>query len=428
MGTDDFGTGLPWVSAIAASFPRIDFRHFHEVELPALVERHGHLVHADLVGAPPVAFRIEDGTTFTWRPTPAGLEGVDGDASAATLIELSEATFSEFLNELLTASGAVRTGRAAVVRGELSGWQRWEPAVQSLLTGRAIYSAAVWTTLIDGDGHPLDLRRAFAIDDDREEMRHFFATTGYLHIKSVFSADEVVRYAGEVEHGRSMTTPGDPFSWWSVNAAGEEVVTRINYLGRFSELIDHLCHDPRLAHFAHLAGDDLRVCDDRLDGPMVFIKNSNVVKGNGDLGWHIDDGIGGHPVMCPLIQTGIQLDHANPANGQLQILAGSHRYTKHWYAWGATEGLPVVALETEPGDLTLHYGDAMHTTPPPTADGAGRRALYFKFAEPKTFDYIPAGCHYNDALFRADGDGRSANRATTWTTAQAYGVSLLEPS
>jgi hypothetical protein len=70
-------------------------------------------------------------------------------------------------------------------------------------------------------------------------------------------------------------------------------------------------------------------------------------------------------------------------------------------------------LTTEPGDLTIHYGDTMHTTPPPTADGAGRRALYFKFAEPKTFDFIPAGCHYNDALFRAV-DGRVASRATTW--------------
>ena len=164
----------------------------------------------------------------------------------------------------------------------------------------------------------------------------------------------------------------------------------------------------------------MRVCNDRLDGPMVFIKNANVVKGNGDLGWHIDDGIGGHPVMCPLIQAGIQLDQANAANGQLILLAGSHRYTKHWIAWGEEGDLPAVALETEPGDITLHYGDTMHTTPPPTAPDAGRRALYYKFAEPKTFDWVPAGCHYNDALFRADSDGRVANRAAAGKAAKAY--------
>ena len=422
MGTDVAGTGLPWVAAIAASFPAHRFGQFHETALPSLVARHGSLVVEDLADAAPLAFRVEDGTSFTWLPTADGVGAVAGDHDATTLIELSEATFSEFINELLSASGAVRTGRATVARGALSGWQRWEPAIQSLCSGRPIYSAAVWSSLTDRTGAALDLMRSFAVDDNRDEMGHFLETAGYLHVKGVFTPAEVERYAAEVEHARAATTPGDPFSWWSVNAAGEEVVTRINYLGRHSAAIEQLSHDPRLAHFARLAGEQLRVCDDRLDGPMVFIKHSNVVKGNGDLGWHIDDGIGGHPVMCPLIQAGIQLDQANPANGQLQVLAGSHRFTKHWYQWGATDGLPVVALETEPGDLTVHYGDAMHTTPPPTADGAGRRALYFKFAEPKTFDFVPAGCHYNDALFRADADGRSANRATTWATADPYGV------
>jgi hypothetical protein len=75
-----------------------------------------------------------------------------------------------------------------------------------------------------------------------------------------------------------------------------------------------------------------------------------------------------------------------------------------------------VALETEPGDLTVHYGDTMHSTPPPTAPDAGRRALYYKFAEPKTFDWVPAHCHYNDALFRVDSEGQAASRAAGGAT------------
>ena len=197
------------------------------------------------------------------------------------------------------------------------------------------------------------------------------------------------------------------------------MVTRINYLDRFSTPLLDLARDLRLARFAGLAGSGLRVCDDRLDGPMVFVKNANVVQGNGDLVWHVDDGIGGHPVMCPLVQAGIQLDPANAANGQLLLLAGSHRYAKHWVAWGDEGDLPVVALETEPGDLTIHYGDTMHSTPAPTSDDAGRRALYYKFAEPKTFDYVPAHCHYNDALFRSDDSGRVGARAATWDDASS---------
>jgi hypothetical protein len=414
VGTDVIGTRLPWVEAIAESFARYSFADFHRQELPVLVERHGALVADDLSGAAPLGFRDEHGAAFTWHASSSGVDVTEGDAAADVLVELSEGTFSEFLHELLTASGAVRTGRAQILRGSLDGWQRWEPAIQSLCSGRPIYGPVVRTELVDLDGTPLDLLQTFAAHDDLERMRHFLQVCGYLHVKGVFDADEIARYGAEVEHARRLTTPGDPYSWWSINEAGDEVVTRINYLGRHSAVIDQLNFDSRLATYARLAGPDLRVCSDRLDGPMVFVKHSNVVQGNGDLSWHVDDGIGGHPVMCPLMQAGIQLDHATPENGQLLVLAGSHRYTKHWLAWGDEGDLPVVALATEPGDLTVHYGDTMHTTPPPTADGAGRRALYFKFAEPKTFERIPAGCHYNDALFRSDPDGRVASRATTW--------------
>jgi hypothetical protein len=409
MATDVVGTGLPWVEAIAQSFERYSFVEWHRTELAALVARHGDLVVDDLRGADPLAFRLDDGTAFTWIAAEDGVRVIEGDVGAATVVELSERTFSEFVHELLTATGASRTGRARMTRGELAGWQRWEPAIRSLCSGREIYSAGVRQALVDVDGVPLDLNRRFQVDDDSAEMRHFLMTAGYLHIEGVYSQAEIQQYRAEVELVRTHTTPGDPYSWWSINAARDEVVTRINYLGRHSSLLQELSHDARLARFARLANPDVRVCDDRLDGPMVFIKNANVVEGNGDLSWHVDDGIGGHPVMCPLIQAGIQLDHANAANGQLLVLAGSHRYAKHWINWGEEHDLPVVAFDTAPGDLTIHYGDTMHTTPPPTASDAGRRVLYYKFAEPKTFRWIPADCHYNDALFRPNAEGRAAN-------------------
>lgn len=418
MGTDTAGTTLPWIERIAAAFPHHDLLGFARVELPSLVERHGQLVAADLVGAPALAFRTP-AHACTWRvlDTPAGatVRVEDGVDDAATVVELDDETFSAVINELLTASGAVQSGRARIVHGQLAGWQRWEPAIQSLCTGRPIYSPAVWDTLVDRTGAALDLTQRFLPGDDPADMAHFFRTAGYLHVRGVFTADEIARYAAGVEDARRRTTPGDGFSWWSVNRDGDEVVTRINHLERFSPAIDELVHDPRLQRLATIADPGLRPCDDRLDGPMVFIKNSNVVKGNGDLRWHVDDGSGGHSVMCPLVQAGVQLDHASAENGQLRVLAGSHRYTKHWYLWGEETDLPVVAIDTDPGDVTLHYGDTMHTTPPPTAEGAGRRALYVKFAEDKTFDWVPAHCHYNDVLYRRDDQGRLPSRAQTWT-------------
>jgi hypothetical protein len=416
MTTDELATGLPWVERIAASFPSHDFVGFHREELPALLEQHVHLAIDDLRDVPPLAFRNEEGVTFTWIASADGVQVAEGDRDAATLVELRGDAFSDFVNELLTASGAISTGRARPVRGTKESWQRWEPAIRAIVDGRGIYGPDVLSTLIDRQGRPYELGHSFAADAPMDEMRDFFATMGYLHVRGVFDAGEIAILGNEVERARAGTTPGDGFSWWSVTSTGEQVVTRINHVERFSSALGEFAHDERLARFARLAGEDLRVADDRLDGPMVFVKNADVVQGNGNLVWHVDDGIGGHPVMCPLIQAGVQLDPANAANGQLMLLAGSHRYAKHWIAWGDEGDLPVVALDTEPGDLTLHDGDTMHSTPAPTSPDAGRRALYYKFAEPKTFEWIPPHCHYNDVLFRPDDSGRVAANASTWST------------
>lgn len=404
-------TQLPWVEQISQAFPRHAFARFHLETLPDLVARNGHLIHRQLQGIAPIAFRIESGEAFSWIATPDGLVIAPGDAQAGTVVGITERAFSDHVNQLLSAVGAVQTGNARVLQGGLDGWRLWEPAIRSLVDYRPIYDETAALTLLDRESRPLPLQRPFTLGDELEEMAHYLKVMGYLHIKAVFTPDEIAMLGNEIEICRQRSKPGDPRSWWSMNSKGEELVTRINHCERFSPMIGELAHDRRLARYAGLAGPHMRVCDDRLDGPMVFIKHPDVVEGKGDLWWHIDDGLGGSPVMNPLIQAGIQLDRANPANGQVLFMAGSHRYNKRPYAWGAEGDLPIVALETEPGDLTLHFGDTMHSTPPPTSHDAGRRVLYYKFAEPKTFAWVPAQCHYNDALFAVDAHGHAATRA-----------------
>jgi hypothetical protein len=407
-------TKLPWVDQISAAFPFFDFTEFHLHVLPELVARHGRLVAADLKDAPPLAFQTPKGAAFCWTPTRDGVAASPGTAGAQTIIELGPQTFSDHVNQLLTAVGATRTVRARLLKGDVNSWRRWEPAIRSLMDGKPIYGAAARDSLADPEGQPFPLDRSFSPEDSLAEMAAYLETMGYLHVRGVFAPEEIDLLRDEVERCRTKSTPGDPHSWWSLNSQGVELPTRINHCDRFSEVILDFARDHRLARYARLAGPHLRVCDDRLDGPMVFIKHADVVRGNGDLWWHIDDGLGGTPVMNPLIQTGVQLDPANAANGQLLLMAGSHRYNKHAVDWGCEGELPVVALETEPGDLTIHFGDTMHSTPPPTSPDAGRRVLYYKFAEPKTFAWVPAHCHYNDALFTIDEQGQTAARAETW--------------
>lgn len=407
-------TQLPWVARIAEAFPAHDFLRFHRVTLADLVLANGRLVAGHAAALSPIAFATPGGKSFCWQACPAGVRQVSGIDGAAVVVELDEATFSDHINQLISAVGAVQTRRARLLKGELADWREWEPVIRSLTDGKPIYSPAVRATLIDRSGAALALDHSFAPDDPVADMRHYLQTMGYLRIRGLFSPEEIALLRGEVARCMEQSVPGDPRSWWSLNSKGEELVTRINHCERFSTVIGDFAHDLRLAHYAGMAAPFMRVCDDRLDGPMVFIKHPDVVEGKGDLWWHIDDGVGGSPVMNPLIQTGIQLDVANAANGQVLFMAGSHRYHKRPYAWGEEHDLPVVALETEPGDLTVHFGDTMHSTPPPTSPEAGRRVLYYKFAQPKTFAWVPPGCHYNDALYAVDEHGRAATRAVAY--------------
>ncbi len=410
-------------------FPLWDFLDFHRRELPKLVEKHGRLVINDLAGVAPLAFRSRDAVAFTYRPSARGIDVVDGTDGATTLIELDGEDFSDFFNEIYTASGLAHGQKLHFVRGGLQDLQRWEPALRGLFQGRPIWTSAESKHLVDADSNPLDLSRSFALEDSDDEMRAYLETAGFLHVRAVFSLEEVAAFGEEVDRVRDALEPGMGDAWWSTTLDGTQVVTRINYLDRWSELIKAACWNDRVQRFGCLLDPGFRVCDDRLDGPMAFIKNSNVAQGLGDLQWHQDDGLGGHPIMCPLMQVGIQLDYANAENGQLLVLAGSHRYSKHPLVWNEEGDNPVVRIVTSPGDVTVHYGDIFHTTPPPTGELAGRRVLYYKFAEQKTFDVIPAGAHYNDLLFRAGAGGRIATRADTWSeddTQQEFQVSRFE--
>ena len=141
----------------------------------------------------------------------------------------------------------------------------------------------------------------------------------------------------------------------------------------------------------------------------MVIKNPGVTAGLSDLPWHRDCGLGGHGLLCPGLNVGIQLDRADAANGQLWFLPGSHRHGgplgDPW-----ADGYPTVAIDADPGDVTVHFGHVLHAAPPPSAPDAGRRAIYLGFSKPELFAVIPEGKAYNDVIY-ADGDGRIRNVA-----------------
>jgi hypothetical protein len=173
-------------------------------------------------------------------------------------------------------------------------------------------------------------------------------------------------------------------------------------MAKRSPRIAQLADDDRLTWIAALPDTELLPCVDRLDGVSVVIKNPDVVAGLSDLPWHRDCGVGGHRVLCPGLNVGVQLDHADAANGQLLYLAGSHHHAAQQLSGADLDGLPVIAVETDPGDVTVHFGHTLHAGPPPGSPTAGRKALYFGYHTPETFDRIGPGQSYNDVLVARD--------------------------
>jgi ectoine hydroxylase-related dioxygenase (phytanoyl-CoA dioxygenase family) len=252
----------------------------------------------------------------------------------------------------------------------------------------------------------LDLTRSFRLGDP--ELATYLRRAGFAVVRGVFTADEVATVSDEIERLRTLATPGDRRSWWAKNAAGDDVLCRLIYTSLVSETIAGFAMGERFEKIMALAGTPLVRAVDRLDGVSVVIKNSAVVEGLSDLPWHRDCGLGGHPVLCPGFNIGVQLDHANADNGQLHFLAGSHESSGAAPSADDTD-LPTIAIDTEPGDVTVHFGHVFHAAPPPLSPTAGRRALYVTCVEQKLFDVIGREQGYNDVLFEATADGHIAS-------------------
>lgn len=358
----------------------------------------GRAAARDVRGIPPIAFRLHEGSSI--RFTPAGDRiAVDAVPEAPTTIALSVRAWRDFLDETLTAPGLLYGGHLTFECGAYAALERWEPALRALASRRPIFDPdRVRLTAVDG--RPLDVRRSFAWADDDATLANFLRQAGYLHVRSVFSAQEVARLREAVERRAALARPGDGRSWWATRSGGERVLCRLVYLGAGEPAIAQLSEHPRLVRLLALAGSPLRAVEDRADGHSVVFKPSGVVEGLADLPWHRDCGLGGHPFTCPALNIGIQLDAATAATGQLHFVPGSAGTSCHRSDLARTQ---TVAIDTEPGDCTVHLGDVMHAAPPPTGAGPGRRALYVSGMPPRAFEVIPAGKSYNDVILRRVG-------------------------
>lgn len=385
----------------------VDFRRFHSHDVASwLSDGRGRAGAVQLGAGRSLTIRVTDsGGACTYRSDGRDLtidiDGADGHVVA----EMDQSAFSDFANEMWSVFGLLYANRVRIVGGTFEQFAAWEPALQALWFDRPIYSQATVDSLVDRAGRPLELTQSFTLGDDRDDMAHFLRTAGYLVVRGVFASSEIDELNSLVAGEKATARSGDNRSWWATGADGQEVCCRLTYLGLRDERFARLADDPRLRDLMALTGIDMMACTDRLDGMSVVIKNPEIVSGLSDLPWHRDCGIGGHFVLCPGLNIGVQLDAANADNGQLWFLAGSHRHATQALTMDDIAGLPAVAVDAQPGDVTVHFGHVLHAAPPPRSSTAGRKALYVGWHIAEAFDLIGPEQGYNDVLFMA-ADGR----------------------
>jgi len=381
-------------------FRTLDFDEYHRVELPRLMAQGREALAAEEASRRgSLGLRIDEGSAFTYQPRDGRLEIVPGDEAAEVVVGLDSESWEGLVHDLESPQGLIYGGRAKKLRGDLMRFVMWEPALRALYQGIPVHVPGA--PLLDAEGETLDPGRTFQLDDDSQEMTAFMRAAGYILVKNVFSAEEVAVLQKEADAAAERAVEGDQKSWWGKTGAGEVLLSRVTEAAVLPAM-RKLVRDPRILRIGEIPGIDLERPSEGEDGVAVLWKYPDAEEGITNLPWHRDCGMGGHALNCPGCICQIYLTPATREMGELRVLPGSHR-ASYAFAEPHESVTGTVAVPAGPGDVSLHFGDIMHGTPPPTGShGPYRVSLLLSFAA-KGAHHHRGERHYNDVLLGGEG-------------------------
>jgi hypothetical protein len=340
----------------------------------------------------PIGFRTPT-TSCTYHRGPDGTVAEEAGiaAAAVTVVALPDAAWDDLVAQRRTFINLQLSGELTYERGTFEQLAEWDPDLRLVHAGIPMYDPA----RVDLGG--VDLDRPFTLADPDDDLRAFLTTTGFLHVRGVFDADEMAAANAEVDRLAALARPGDDRSWWATDADGVEQVCRLVYATQRSDVLAAIEQDERLTRLGTLLRDDVQRAPDRMEGSPVLLKVPGRTTGLANIPWHQDCGMGGHGILCPNSSVGVQLTGSSRATGNLKLVPGSHGQSLP-YTWERRfEGVPIVEVDSAPGDVTVHVADVMHASPEPTGAG-GRRTLYVTFYPPALWDHVGPGEAFNDVI------------------------------
>ena len=329
---------------------------------------------------PALTFRVA-GRSITLRERRGALRIEAGDASDSVAVNLDSDALSDLVQDWATTMGLAMNSRVKLAQGSFEHWIGWEPVFRALFDGRPVHEAGA-ITVTDRDGRELDLSRSFELDDDHDEISHFLHEAGFLHLRRVFTEDEMAAVSADLDAALARARPDDGASWWAGDSKGVQQAVRVLFFHEQSAALAELLKDDRLWWLAHLTGDNLSGSTEGEGwlGAEGLIKPLDIKTGLSDLPWHKDCGQGRHSYYCNGLTVGISITGANERCGALGVVPGSHRANVQTSGKDDSLDLPSIKLATQTGDLTVHCSDTLHRAYPPI-DGP-RKVVYTGFRLP----------------------------------------------
>ncbi len=327
-----------------------------------------------------------DGVQRTLVPAQDALQVTHGGPETL-VVALDRSAFSDLMQDVASTFALQMTGRAEVRRGTVDAFIAWEPVLRFLIDDRPVYESGA-VDFRDRAGATLDLRRTFTPDDPPEEIGHFLAEAGFLHVAGVFTEAEMSAVSAELDDAIASAGRDDGASWWAQTDKGEWYPSRILGFNQKSATLRTLLHSERFTSIGTLTDDRFVQRDpDAGDSAEGLLKKVGVVEGISDVSWHKDCAMGGHSRRCCGLTVGISVTGAGPENGELGVVAGSHRANVTPIG-DDTIDLPRVPLPTRTGDVTVHCSCTLHMSRPPVS--AERRVVYTGFGlAPRTGEKRP---------------------------------------
>jgi hypothetical protein len=344
---------------------------------------------AEVAATGGLTFYIDD-ETLTYSVDGSTVRCEVGKDTGATAVRLSRRAWDDLVGQMRTFVGLLLGDELQMERGGFEQLADWEPVLRYLHAGIPPYDPS----RADFEGR--DPAGAFSVDTDDAELAAQLRVMGYLHVTGVFTTEEMDAANREVDRLALLARPGDDQSWWVTDEDGSPALCRLVYATLRSPQLAALEGDPRVRRLGTLLDPTLAIAPDRMEGTPVLIKVPGRTSGLSNIPWHQDCGTGGHAVFCPAVSVGIQLTGSNAETGNLRVVPGSHGQALK-YHWQDRTDVPVVSIDTSPGDVTVHIQDVMHASPRPTGEGQ-RRTMYVTHYPSALWDHIGPGEALNDLV------------------------------